>query len=191
MATADPLQALRVPGRVYAGVTDLTAAAPYGGVELGLLRDVAWSLSQVYLQTRAEEFGNAVVGLGFYGEAFALSFALRSLDDDAVQRLFMNTREGAISQHRVVFGGHTTNGDRRPGTLVESVLATPIVFVPDDVDGHPAVWLPRAVPRPSRLDGVPLHLDGEHLIGCTWLALPGANGRPYEIGRLVDLTAPA
>ena len=190
MAAADPLQALRVPGKIYAGVTSLTSA-PYGGTELGLLKDVAWSLSQVYLRTRAEEFGQAVVGLGFYGEAFSLAFALRSVDNDALAKLFLNTREGAVSQNRVVFGGHTTSGDKRPGTLVETALATALLFVPDDVDGQDAVWLPRAVPRPDRLNGVPLHLDGEHLIGSTWLALPGSNGRPYEIGRLVDLTVPA
>lgn len=186
MAAADPLQALRVPGRVVKGVTSFSGSFPYGGTELGQLLDVAWALTQIVQRTRAEELGAQVVGLGFYGEAFAVSFGLRSLDDDAIAAVFLNTRAGTVSQHRVIYGP----GTNRPGTLIETVLATNLLFVPDDVDNHPCVWLPRAVPKPDRLERVPLHLDGEHVIGSTWLALPGSNGKAYEIGRLVDLTAP-
>lgn len=184
MATSDPLSALEVPGRLVKGPTDLTGSYPYGGTELGLLRDVWWELVDVYQRHTAEEFGARVVGDLWSGEAFSLAFALRSLDDDALAAVWPNTRVGEVSQHRVLYGP----GPRRPGMLTETAKAAALLFVPDDVQNHDAVLLPRALPRRDRLSRVPLYLGGEQLLGSTWLAIPGANGLAYEIGRLVDLT---
>lgn len=185
MASADPLQALEVPGRVYRGVTGFSAA-PYGGTELGLLLDVRWELVDVFLRHRAEEFGAAVVGGLYAGEAFSLAFAIRSLDDDALVSAWPNSRVGAVSGHRVFYGP----GAVRPGALVESSSrTTSLLFVPDDAQNHDAVILPRAVPRRDPIQTAPLRVGSELVTGMTWLALPGANGLAYEIGRLPDLTA--
>lgn len=185
MATSDPLSALEVPGRLVKDPTDLTGDFPYGGTELGLLRDVAWELVDVYQRHTAEEFGSRVMGDLWCGEAFSIAFALRSQDDDALAAIWPNTRVGAVSQHRVLYGP----GSRKPGSLTETAKAAALLFVPDDLHNHNAVLLPRALPRRDRLNRVPLHLNGEQLLGSTWLAIPGANGLAYEIGRLVDLTS--
>lgn len=185
MATADPLSALEVPGRLVKNPTNLAGSFPYGGTELGLLKDVAWELVDVYQRHRAEEFGVAVMGDLWCGEAFSLAFALRSLDDDALAAVWPNTRVGAVSQHRVLYGP----GTRKPGMLTETAKAAALLFVPDDLQNHDAVMLPRALPRRDRLSRVPLHLNGEQLLGSTWLAIPGANGLAYEVCRFVDLTS--
>lgn len=181
----DPLQALEVPGKLVLGPTDFTAAYPYGGTELGLVKDAAWELVDVYQRVRAEEFGVAVVGDLWCSEAFSIAFALRGRDDAVLDAVWPNTRVGEVSQRRVLYGP----GPRRPGALTETAKAAALLFVPDDALNHDAVWLPRALPRRD-LRRVPLHLGEEQLLGCVWLAIQGANGLAYEVCRLADLTGP-
>lgn len=184
MAAAHPLSILgAVPGRVLKGITGFTSAPDYGGTNLGDLKRCRWRRTEVRKRHTAEEFGGRVMGAIVLGEAFSLVFALRGLDDDAAAALFPLTRVGAKSQKRVIYGG------TRGGALVETTQAVALMFVPDDVQNHPAVLLPRAIPWPDPITEADLHLEGEHLIGSSWLALPGANGLPYEVGPLVDFTA--
>lgn len=185
MATPDndPLQALETPGRIVKDPTSFSGSFPYGGTELGLVRDVAWTLTEVRTRVRAEELGVAVVGDLFAGEAFVLAFALRGQDDDAKAAVWPNTRVGARTQRRVLYGP----GTRKPGALVENYAACALLFVPDDPE-HDAVILPRAIPRRTEAP-VTCHLGAEKLQLVSWLALPGANGLAYEVGPMADFTS--
>lgn len=182
---SEPLEALEVPGRLVLGATNLAGSFPYGGTELGMVRDLSWVLVDVYQRTRAEELGVAVVGDLWCGEAFSIAFALRGFNDTAKAAVWENSRVGAVSQHRVVYGP----GARRPGARTESSKASALLFVPDDLLNHDAVVLPRALPRRDPVNRVSLRLRDEHLVAMTWLAIPGSNGLAYEIGRMADLTA--
>lgn len=185
MATPDndPLQALETPGRIVRNPTSFDGSFPHGGTELGLVRDVAWQLVEVRQRIRAEELGQVVVGDLMAGEAFVLTFALRGQDDDAKAAIWPNTRVGAKSQKRILYGPGTV----KAGHLAESTLACSLLFVPDNPE-HDAVILPRAIPRRSD-SPVFVEVGSEKLKLVSWLALPGANGLAYEVGPMVDFTS--
>lgn len=186
MASANPLAILgAVPGRLLKSVTGFTSSPDYGGTNLGDVKGCRWRRREVRKAHTAEELGGAVVGGIFLREVVSLAFALRGLDDDLVAATYPNTRVGAKSQKRVIYGPGAT----KEGTLVEVSQATALMFAPDDVQNHPAVLFPRAIPWPDALTEADLHLDGEHLLGSSWLALPGSNGLAWEVGPLVDFTA--
>lgn len=186
MAAADPLAILgAVPGRLLKSVTGFTSAPDYGGTNLGDVKGCRWRRRQVNRAVTAEEKGGAVVGGVFLREVVSLAFAIRGSDDDMLAATYPNTRVGAKSQKRIVYGPGTAT----PGTLIETSQAVSIAFVPDDVQNHPALIFPRAIPWPDPITEADLHLDGEHLLGSAWLALPGSNGLAYERGPLVDFTA--
>lgn len=177
----DPLQALETPGRLVRNPTSFTGSFPYGGTELGLVRDVAWVLTETRSRITAEEYGCQVVGDLITSESFSVSFAMRGSDDDALAAIWPNSAAGTKSQRRVL------SGARHHGKLVENTLACALLFVPDNPE-HPAVILPRAVPRRGS-EPVACRLGQERLLITTWLALPGANGLPYQVGPMVDFTA--
>lgn len=183
MAASSPLSALvAVPGSLVLDPTDFTAGSPWGGSLMGLVRDAAWRYMQVWVGVHAEELGVQVEDV-LVKEGAALSFALRALDNDALSACFQgSTAAGGTTGHQVL-----SLGSRGRGTLSSS-NARKVAFVPDDADRHDVVYLRRAVPRVMDAPAN-LHLDGEHLIRVTWVALPDSNGDLAKVGRLADLSA--
>ena len=175
MAAADALKALEVPGKLIIEVSgqalDVTAAYPYGGTDLGLVKDVAWRRDGPLDPVTAEEIGGGAPPVGivdqqYLGEAWFLAFALRTWDNDDWSAIFPNTDTGTLGG----FTGLLGEGSILPGhTLAQ--LAVPILFVPEDVSNHPAVYLPLAIPEVAETLEVALAHSNEFLIlaGFRWI----------------------
>lgn len=187
MAAADPLGAMKVTGSLVWNPTSLAVA--HGGTVLGLVRDVAWTYQAHRRLHTAEELRVRVVSAIYGQEEVSLAAALRGLDDDAVSATAPLSAAGAVTGHRVQSGpGRTADTSQLPCGHHAEVDAAPLLFLPDDVDNHPAVVFPRAFARQLE-DPRSLVLDGEYLTLVRFRAIPGANGHAYQVGRLADLTA--
>lgn len=189
MAAPDPLKALRgVDGELIVDPTDLLAPPDFGGTRIGLVMGAAWVRTQVVVPNTAEERGGAVVDWLLRHEAVALTFALRSNDDDARQIHFPNTRADAITGRRVVFGGALGNSSVSHGAWLTETMTHVLLFAPRDSVNHDAVLFPLAIPKQVDDDEGDLTLNGEHLTAVRWIALPARNRIPYEVGPLESLS---
>lgn len=191
MAAADPLNALEVPGRLIvelAGQTlDKTLAYPFGGTDMGLVKDVVWQRIATLEQVPAEGDGGAAPPIGivdtqYLGEAWLIVFALRGADDDAAGVIWPNTSVGVIAKRVGILG----EGTILPGQLL-STIAVPVLFVPDDVQNHQAVFLPLAIPEVAEDLEVQLAHSKERLLIAKFRAIPEATKVP-QIQLLEDMT---
>ncbi len=140
MATPAVSQALRVPGKLIVNPTDLSTASPYGGTELGLVRDVTFTRTDETRRViRAGEFGGEFSSVVRGGVGWAGSFGVRGFDADAMAQLFPNTFSA---------GGDTNL--REPGTVQAGMLADDdavvLLFDPVDATNHPGVLFFKAIP---------------------------------------------
>jgi len=109
VATPAVTQALRVPGKLSYGPSDLTSAYPHGGTGLGLVRDIRLTRDVVAeRRIRATEYGGETVEALVPGQEWVISFLLRGFDNDAISTVFPNTFTGATD---------SLEGIREPGTI--------------------------------------------------------------------------
>jgi len=176
MATRDPLKALRVPGRVCINPTDNPPGSsvpfPFGGIELGLVRDVVLRRRERRFSNTAEEFGGEPAEELYLGETWDLLFALRGFDNDAIQTLFPNTTAHALSGQRgIVHPG----SNRREGSAWSTASAVRLLFAPDEPLSHPGVYFRSAIPLVAEELELPLSRNpdagGELLIAVAFRAL--------------------
>src|SRR3972149_495263 len=107
---------IRVPGRLIADPTDLSAAYPYGGTELGIVRDAEFRFGVKTKLVTAEEWGGQVVE-GFYaGESCVFIAVMRGYDNDMIGQVFMSTGLGASGNRRIRYEPGNTGSINRPGT---------------------------------------------------------------------------
>ncbi len=192
MPAADPLSALEVPGKLIvelAGQTlDETAAYPYGGTDLGLIKDVAYQIVTSRDELPGEEYGGGdgppvgVFDVQYLGQAWLIAFALRGWQNEAHATLWPNTSVGTLGGRRGVLG----EGSVLPGHL-RGAAAVPLLFVPEDVANHNAVFLPLAIPEVARDLTVALAHRNEHLILAGFRAIFEATKVP-QIQLLEDMS---
>lgn len=187
MVAGDVARIIRAPGRVVIGPTDLSAAYPYGGVEIGLTTLCA-------IQSFGTPFPVLYESLGEAGEvlegnkSFVFTCFVRGIDDNAVEQLWSsaNYSAGSVSAHAVL---------KEPGTRVpgEGGIARAVIllYTPDDIVHVPSLLIYRGVPdwgdgaemlfqRGSEL-GIPI------AINC----LRDGNNLIYSMGRHSDLSLTA
>ncbi len=138
MASTDLPSVLQVPGRLVVAPTNLSAAYPYGGTELGAVHRIAVRRVAASFDVMATEYGGAVVETIQGGENWALAATLRQYDDDAVSTVFPNTALGTTTKRRAVKHWADAASPVRPGSLVSS-RAVKLLFAPYDVDRHRAL----------------------------------------------------
>lgn len=143
MTAATNLNALlRVPGRLCLGPTDLTQAFPYGGTDLGLVKDIVARPGRVVKKLREEHMGAATTFAINLGEAWALSFALRALEQGN-QATFFTTETGSSSgEPGIVHNPLTTP----PGTTLATVA---LLFAPFDELEQVFIYFPAALVYPG------------------------------------------
>lgn len=178
MAVADPL---RVPVRVCVNPTDLTLAFPYGGTDLGLVRDVLVSVESQPYEVTASEWGPEVVEVVEGGEVWRVSFAVRGATPEAVAQVFMQVAADSTGWPVVQHPAAT----RRPGRP-RSQDAVRLLLAPLDPEAGPATLFRAAVPvRAARLD-LSFRLRDELTYALAFVAVRDDNGAAVWQGPLAS-----
>ena len=200
MATAAPNNMRRLKGKLVgskdsedASDFDLTAAYPYGGVELGLCRSAAFVWGIRYAPIQSEEFGGIATEFMYLSQQAVLSAVLREYDDDMVRILFhgvtdgMNQSTGAkgtVSGKPVIKGGQAIG--LSPGQ-VSTTRHRSLLFVPDDADNHEFLLLYNVMPMAQEGSDMKLTAADWAEIGVVFQAVPNSAGKIYEFGRITDI----
>lgn len=174
---------IRSPGRLVINPTDLTAAFPYGGTELGSVRQVTHLRFGADYALTAEEFGFEPVEYNQHGEIHGVSAFCRGFDDDVISALFPNTAAGTTSQHQVV----TWPGTNRAGTW-RSAVGVKLLFAPFNPIDVDAIILYRGIPMDEDSARTPLAWQEEYGFPVTFMGIRDASGNGGQMGRLADLT---
>ena len=190
MASPNVANALRVPGRLSYGATNLAADYPHGGTALGLTRQVAVKQFGRYVNITAEEFGSEVVDRLWTGDNWIMVAILEAMDNDAIRALFRNTTAGATSSDRVIVHPQTAS-PIRPGASLATpnpLVFTPLVFTPNDLRLNPMVVFFRALPEVPFDMSMELGLDRNLHIAMRFTAIRNSAGRSVAIGKREDLS---
>jgi hypothetical protein len=165
--------------------TDLSAAYPYGGTELGQVTDEAFRYGATHRTIEAEEWGNQVVEVVHGGTSCVFACHLRGFDDDAISAMFLDTAATTPSLNRA-HRLRTTQG--RAGTLM-SANSMILLFVPKARIRHHAILMWNAAPVLSAETALALHMSSEVTIPVMWYGLPDATGRVAEVRKFVDMVS--
>lgn len=141
MSAWDPRNVFRAPGRLVMNPTSLAAGQsyPWGGAELGVVREVAAIPNQQNYIVRAEEYGGVAAEVIQGGESWVLVAVLASYDKSLLAKLFNSAAvETATGRAQISFPGS-------PGTKA-SGRSLKLLFSPDDFDHHPMLVLYNAIP---------------------------------------------
>ena len=189
MSTADLNQALTAPGRLVINPTDKTAAFPYGGTQLGEVREVRTVITGGWFDVEAEEFGGAIVESVWSGENIALGCYLRQFDETAGATVFPNTKTTGTSKRVAITSYNDAASPVRPGHLLSS-RGVKLLFVPFDVDRVRCVYFNRALPRTNESMTLQRALGIREEIPALFLAVPKSSSSmlTYQIDFLRDLT---
>lgn len=82
-------------GNLYVDPTDLSAAAPYGGTELGSVQDIEVRFDRVNVERRGMEFGNDVIGVRHRHTSTWVNTTVQAFDADFVLKWFANTTDNS------------------------------------------------------------------------------------------------
>ncbi len=184
MAAGD-LQTVRfLPGRWVKDPTDLSAAYPYGGTELGNHIEAMVMPNQVVFEVRAEEYGNILTDVVDGGRTWAVALQVRGWDDDMIETLFPSSIRGYISGKQ---GIKETLDTSQAGKLASN-RAIKLLHVPDDTLNHEATLLYCAIPLVDEAAEFNRQRRNETLIGMIFWAVPDYNGNIYAHQRLSDIS---
>jgi hypothetical protein len=173
------------PGFLVMNPTNLSAAYPYGGTELGVLKACVFRPGAQTRLHPAEEWGGVVVEATNYGYQPVFAAVLRSWDKDMLAKAFPNTAEGAVSQERVI--RHTPNSGNRPGYRLSNV-GFKLLWAPEDTVQGRGLILYNALPAVEEAAEMAHSMEDEFGIGVVFYGSPDATGRVFEQGKLSDLT---
>ena len=183
MAAPDPRSMIKVYGQLVKDPTDLTAAYPYGGTQLGMVGEVLFRPQNKSQVLTAEEWGDQVWEVVDVGTSFWLACVLRGIDDDAYAAVFLDTATGDPSGKKTI---RFRVGDGRAGTL-RSTKGMKLLFVPDAPLRHRALILRDALPVLAEDAEIHLSKDEEWKVRVVFHARPDSSDRVAEIGFLKDL----
>ena len=186
MASSDPRAALRNPGRLIKSPTDLSAASPYGGTDLGLIHRVRWRDGFRSRGVGAEEYGGVEVEFIVYREACALVAVLRGWDADALAAAFPGVTTGSGSGRAVYSQSHDVQAQSAGARLADR--AHVLLFAPLAAAEHPAVLIYNAVPVPEAAAEVQFSLDAEMDRAVAWRGIPNSDRQAFAVGLLEDLS---
>lgn len=184
MATADPADIIRVPGRLVLTPTDLTLPFPHGGTPLGITRDQELRPVVRYHREKAEEW-KATSRVLYCGADAVFAAIMRTPDAAGMALAWPETTTGAASATPVI--APDVNATSRAGRALSGSL---ILFSPIALETHPAVLLFNAVPMIDEAAKLQFSLKAEYGPAVMWACLPGSDGKPYAIGMIGDLVLP-
>ena len=184
MAAGDPTTVRREDGILIASPTTNTGSAPYGGTYLGMTYAHEVGMVDAPSLVPAEEFGGAPVEGLEGGKWLVFSAIFRGWDNDAINHLFPNT---SLNTTRKIAAGTTETV--RAGHLV-SGRAFPLLFVPKDAINNRSIYMPRALPIVTGESRSMRSILKEAATHATFIAIPNASGRVYDIDILSRITIP-
>lgn len=183
MATQNVNRIIRASGRVIINPTNLSAAYPYGGREIGKTKTVVLAIQGTPYKLKNEALGE-LTNILEADKRFVFSCVLRGWDNDALQLLWADMyTAGSVTGHAV----YSEPASAMPGTSTLDV-ARKILFAPDDPINVPALLIYRGVP--SWGDSAQLAWSGEEDLALPFAAdcLRDSSNRILKMGRLADLT---
>jgi hypothetical protein len=171
VTTPAALQALKVPGTLIVNPTTNppTDAAPHGGTELGLVKDVRWVRRERSFDITAEEYGSETAEVVYLGEEWEVLFTLRGYDADALSNLFPNIVAETNSATTGITYPDTT---RRAGSGYTSSIVS-LLFSPEDPYHH-AVYFRAAIPMVAEELEVKINRTDRMLIAVGFKAVRDA-----------------
>lgn len=182
MAAPYSRNVLHLPGELIKDPTDLSAAAPYGGTRLGMVRNLYFRPGIRHVTITAEEWGGAPVEVIYAGASPIFGVTLRELDNDALGAVFLDTATGSPSGDQVVHLRATTG---RAGTQISEMK---LLFVPRAVLRHPSILIRAALPVVTPETEIQLSMGKEVNVPVLFYARPDSTNRVASIGKLGDLS---
>lgn len=179
-----------IPGRLVANPTDLSAAYPYGGTELGIVRSIAVDLSLRVRFVQSEAAGGGPLRKLRLGQASALTAVLRTWDADMVATLFPNTQieDGLPVQINSDRPGSGETGDfDRIGTWGDDDEIV-LLFAPFAPLTHEAFIMYRASPHTEEAAKMQLSLTKEIGLAVAFMGLTDDSGRRHRHALLEKLS---
>lgn len=159
---------LRVPGRLCLAPTDLTLPFPGGGTDLGLVADIFVRPGRVVKKLREEGLGSVVVAGIDLGEAWALTAAVRALEQGH-EAVFFTTATGAVSGEPTIVHNPLTH-------LAGAALApVSLMFWPMDDLQQLCVWFPAALAYPDVAAAMAKSIERPGLVLVAFDATPRAS----------------
>lgn len=181
MSARDPMRIFQLPGRWVESPTDLSAAYPYGGTELGYMGQAALIVNQTYEPVRCDEHGNEVQGLVRQPSTGTLSVVLRQWDKDLYDRVFPAS---TVSQDNDGLEFRVRGAYENAALLT---TGNDLLFAPDDPQS-PAFLAYNPVICIDQTATLNMRLDAEVNLGLVfWLLRPSAGTEPWQMARLQDL----
>ena len=176
---------MRLRGTLIENPTDMTAASPYGGTELGFTPLMAYRPNPKTPIQIAEEFGGMIVEAAYMGLSAVLVGILRTWDNDALTRIFPNTIEGTKTGDRVV-SYQAFGSSAQPGDLA-SDRSIGLLFAPAAEEFHPFIYFYRALPLVEKTAEIRLNMVDDFGIAFAFRAIPDSNGKVIDKGRKRDI----
>lgn len=188
MAAPITRRSWRIPGKLVKDPTDLTAAYPYGGTELGLVGREELRFRATHAPLTAEEWGEQVYEVIHGGTSLVFACELRGFDQDLVATVFPDTADGSkiITDTREKIIRFRATTSQAGSKLGDSSFA--LLFVPDDTKTKPGVLLYDAVPVIAEEAVIGLDPEREVTISVLFYARPDGTDRVGEIAPVKDMT---
>lgn len=183
MAAGSAARVLRAPGRLVVDPTDLGIAFPYGGTQVGLVRQVALQTLGANFRVESEMLGEATDVLESPNR-YVMACLLRGWDDDAMRLLVADNYDaGAVSGHAVI----TVPNRQRPGASGLARART-LLYAPDDPVNAPALLIYRGIPEWGGGSALSFSRSEELGMPLAVECLRSDTGKILQLGRLADLT---
>ncbi len=177
---------LRMPGKLVKSPTSLSTTYPYGGTELGVLRNVMWTPGTKYDRAIAEEWKTAVAAF-VEEERTLVAAVLRSWDNDLLSWVHRNVQTSAFGDVGLL-GRVQGTGVNRAG-YDQGDLGAKLLFAPQAPGAHRALLLHNAVPMLDESAELQLSISREFGLALMFEAFPDATGRTFSFDFLENLAS--
>lgn len=182
MAVANVNNIYRSPGRMVLNPTNLALAYPYGGTELGVVRDMLFKGDQKSSVLVAEEF-KAPVEVIYSGIQPIFAGVLRTWDNDLLAELFY----GTITDGSGNVGLRGNPSTARAGYAL-SGKACVLLFSPQALALKKHILMYCAVPVVEETFEMKLSIAEEFGLPFFFQCLPDSAGRTHNIDLLANLS---
>jgi len=183
VASTDVARVIRAPGRIVVGPSDLSAAYPHGGTEIGLTRACVLQPVGSAFEVVSEGLAGGVTDVLEPAHEYVFSCFVRGWSDAAVSRFFRDHYvAGSASGHARYSAPSPPHGSSALG------YALTLLFVPDDSIHVPAIIVYRGVPDWSESAEVAFQRGDELGLPLAFDCLRSDAGKILEVGMLADLS---
>lgn len=180
MAANDVNKVLLLGGSLVRDPTNLSAAYPHGGTELGVLSDghVVPYFKTSSVKGAEDKHSNQTVETVYLGESWVFGVTLRQFDSDAVGAVFPN--KGTTGPQK------KAASSVKPGYRLSN-RSMRLLFVPTNAS-HPAILLYRVLPMIKETDELHTRAISEFAFQALFECIPDTNGNVHAMDLLSNLS---